>query len=104
MYNMDLLSVMDVVANPKKKEEYDKLYNLLLSIYGDGRGIDKHLVFENFNVVRSKGSVTTTGNLKDEIELGALAVSMVCDNCYSHFGGTAFVADDGYFKVTILND
>ena len=103
MYRMELSPVCGIQTDQKNR--YDNILAKLKEQFSDGRGgIDKNKVFHKHETRTRYGRREHTGILADGIELDALQVSMVCEDGYSHFGGSSFVADDGFFSVTINTD
>lgn len=88
--------------------EYKEIFNNLKEKYGKGefRNLNIKDFCENEECSRHSGyaKVTYTGKLKEYVELTELELSMICDNGYSHFGGSSFIDRDRGFSVTIYTD
>ncbi len=107
MHRMELLPVYSITDDEKEKNRYDGILAKLKQDFSDGRGgIDKRKVFRSntWRTVTRYGRREHNGMLADGVELDALQVSMICENGYGHFGGSSFVADDGFFNVTIYTN
>lgn len=104
MFNMSLRSIVELQRDKQILERYKGVFEALKKTYGRGVGFNRDKIFAKHKVSRKRGRNEHTGYLKEDVELDALQLSMICDNGFSHHGGSAFIADDGYFKVTIYTD
>lgn len=100
---MQLKAIFETGNNP----EYKEIFQNLKEKYGVGQY--KNLRLADF----CEGEYTKTGGyanavyrgkLKEGVQLTELELSMICDNGYSHFGGSSVIGKDGTFSVTIYTD
>lgn len=104
MFNMSLRSIVELQRDKQTLERYQGVFDALKKTYGSSVGFKRDKIFTKHKVSRRRGCNEHSGYLKEGVELDALQLSMICDNGFSHHGGSAFIADDGYFKVTIYTD
>ena len=104
---MGLKCIYDVEKNSELLADYKRIYSELKEKYGKGefKRFDKYNeLFENYKDVSTYARRTHTGKIKDGIELTELELSMICDNGFSHFGGSSNINSDKTFTVVIYTD
>jgi hypothetical protein len=106
---MRLKSVFEIENNPDLHAEYQEVYSNLKKKYlkTDEHGISffpLREMFEDYQINPSYAQTTYTGRIKDGIELTELELSMICDNGFSHFGGSSTIHPDRTFVVEIYTD
>lgn len=102
---MRLKDIWAVEKDEKLHEEYRTTFENLIKKYNVKSGYDlRPLLIEHHSNKSSYARNTHTGRIKDGIELTELELSMVCDNGFSHFGGSSVLRSDRYFVVEIYTD
>ena len=107
---MNLKCILNVQNDNKCLEEYRNIYNVLKEKYGEGEykrfkkyGDDSN-IFENYSVEHRYARNIHRGKIRDGIVLSELELSMICDDGFSHFGGSSTIYSDNTFKVEIEID
>lgn len=100
---MKLKDIFETGSNP----EYNEIFQNLKEKYGKGKF--KILNLSDFcegDYERTSGYARATyrGKLKEDVQLTELELSMICDNGYSHFGGSSNIGKDKTFTVAIYTD
>lgn len=104
---MQLKCIFDVEKSEEITTRYREIYANLKEKYGCGehKSFDKYSgLFEDYKSRSQYARMIHTGKVKEGIELTELELSMVCDDGYSHFGGSSCIQSDRTFKVEICTD
>ena len=101
---MNLTAVVALTETQDK--EYRKTYTELKSRLGTNKAgyFDTKGLFEDYTLQTGYARKTHRGRLKPGVELTELELSMVCDDGYSHFGGSGTISKDRTFCVVIYTD
>jgi hypothetical protein len=103
--NVSLKDIWEVEKDANLHKEYREIYENLIKKHNVKHGYDlRKLLIENHNNNSSYARNTHTGRIKDGVELTELELSMVCDNGFSHFGGSSTIRTDRTFTVVIYTD
>lgn len=103
---MRLNDIYAVDRNLDTTTKYGKIYADLKDKYGVGefKQFRKTELFEDYGYKSSYAKARHTEKIKDGMELTELELSMICDDGYSHFGGSSTIYSDKTFKVEIYTD
>jgi hypothetical protein len=108
---MNLKCIFDVKKDEKLQAEYKGIYAKLKEKYGKGKyknfpiySSEEEPLFEGYRYESKYGENIHTGKIKEGIELTELELSMICDDGFSHFGGSSAIYLDRTFKVVIYTD
>lgn len=108
---MILRCIFDIEKDEEILNKYRELYKKLQEKYGVGEHKNFHKydnqensIFECYECKPKYARNIHTGKIKDGIELNELELSMICDDGFSHFGGSSIINNDGSFKVEIYTD
>ena len=99
--------ILKDIFESSKTTEYEEVLKNLREKYGKGEFKSLYLADfcdGDYSRVSGYAKVTYSGKLKDDVELTALELSMICDDGYSHFGGRSNIYDDKKFTVMIYTD
>ena len=88
------------------KIEYRKIVADLKEKYGSGKfnSFNCNQIFDEYEYQSKHARAVHKGKLKEGMTLTELEVSMICDNGFSHFGGSSTIYKDGTFQVDIYTD
>ena len=88
------------------KIEYRKIVADLKVFYGSGKfnSFNRNQIFDEYEYQSKYSRAVHKGKLKEGMTLTELEVSMICDNGFSHFGGSSTIYKDGTFQVDIYTD
>lgn len=86
--------------------EYSKIMESLKNTYGVGefKSLRLDTIAEKHNLEKGYATNKYRGQLKEDIKISPLELSMMCDNGFSHFGGSSSISSDGSFYVEIYID
>jgi len=104
---MNLKCIFEVEKDKELEERYRNIYASLKSrmpTVGEYNQFEKSAIFEDYSNKSSYARNTHTGKIKAGIEIDELELSMICDDGFSHFGGSSSIDKDGNFTVVIYTD
>ena len=89
------------------QEGYDVILNNLRSKYGTGKWNSlniKDFCDGDYTVQNRYATKVYRGKLKEDVEVTALELAIICDDGYSFFGGSSNIGRDKSFVVEIWID
>lgn len=101
---MKLNDIYKVMDNENLHSEYQSIYQGLAKYKNNHNYFKHNEIFESISSESGYAKKTYRGKLKDGLELTELELSMICDNGFSHFGGSSSIGKDGSFTVVIYTD
>ena len=93
---MNLMGIDEIKADKDALNMHHGLWEWLKKYYGcDADGYDPSSLFLTYERTEYVDRVEYNGVLKEDLEIGALGLSMLCAGGYHHGAGSAHLSDTG---------